>query len=83
MASWRERRAWRAEFKSLGVRQTSDRERAAVWAEEKAQEARHWLRSQEHRPYYIGAVISAVATVLGAILGALIALIASHFRGAC
>ena len=83
MASWRERRAWRAEFKSPGVRQTSDRERAAVWAEEKAQEARRWLRSQEHRPYYIGAVISAVATVLGAILGALIALIASHLRGAC
>ena len=83
MASWRERRAWRAEFKSPGVRQTSDRERAAVWAEEKAQEVRRWLRSQEHRPYYIGAVISVVATVLGAILGALIALIASHLRGAC
>jgi hypothetical protein len=47
--------------------------------EEKAQEARRWLRSQEHHPYYIGAVIGAGATVVGAILGALIA---SYVRGA-
>jgi hypothetical protein len=67
MASRRERRAWRTEFNSLGVRQTSDRERQSVWAEEKAQEARRWLRSQEHHPYYIGAVIGAVATMVGAI----------------
>jgi hypothetical protein len=80
MASWRERRAWPTEFKRLGVRQTSDRERASVWAEEKAQEARRWLRSREHHPYYIGAVIGAGATVVGAILGALIA---SYVRGAC
>jgi len=49
MTTRRERRAWRAEFKSLGTRQVSDRERAAIWHEDKAQEARRWLRAQERR----------------------------------
>jgi hypothetical protein len=36
MATWRARRAWRREFKSLGIRQVKAREAHSVWHEEKA-----------------------------------------------
>ena len=73
MASWRQRREWRAEFRGLGTRQVSDRERRSIWHnEDKAKEARQWLRSQERRPYVIGAAIGALATLAAAIIAALI-----------
>jgi hypothetical protein len=71
VASWRERRAWRAEFKALGVRQTSERERISLWDEAKLHEARRWLRAQDRRPY-IGAGATIVGAILAAIVGALI-----------
>jgi integrase len=54
MASRRQRREWRSEFKGLGTRQVTERERRSIWHnEEKAQEARRWLRTQE-RPLRYG-----------------------------
>jgi hypothetical protein len=40
VASWEERRAWRDEFRSLGVELVRDRVRLAAWDDEKLQEAR-------------------------------------------
>jgi hypothetical protein len=48
VASWEERRAWRDEFRSLGVELVRDRVRLAAWDDEKLQEARRWLWWQEH-----------------------------------
>ena len=54
MASRRQRREWRSEFKGLGTRHVTERERRSIWHnEEKAQEARRWLRTQE-RPLRYG-----------------------------
>ena len=39
-ASWREWRAWRREFKSLGIRQVKEREARSIWHGEKQQAAR-------------------------------------------
>jgi hypothetical protein len=74
MATWRERRAWRAEFKSLGTRQVSERERISAWyaTPGKLEEARRWLRKQERRPYLIGAAIGALATIATGVVAALI-----------
>jgi hypothetical protein len=74
MATWRERRAWRAEFKSLGTRQVRDRERISAWYQTpgKLEEAGRWLREQERRPYLIGAAIGALATIAAAVVAALI-----------
>jgi len=45
----------------------------SIWHnEEKAQEARRWLRTQERRPYVMGAAIGALATLAAAIVVALI-----------
>jgi hypothetical protein len=41
MATWRERRAWRREFRSFGIRQVKERERASTWHEEKLPEGGH------------------------------------------
>jgi hypothetical protein len=72
MASRRERREWRSEFRGLGTRQVSDRERRSIWHnEEKAHEARRWLRTQERRPYLMGVAIGALATLVAAIAAAL------------
>ena len=61
MATWREWRAWRREFKSLGIRQVKERNEArSIWHEEKQQAARWWLREQELLPY----VITALATFI-------------------
>src|SRR5262249_49770734 len=60
MATWREWRAWRREFKSLGIRQVKEREARSIWHEEKQQSARWWLREQELLPY----VITALATLI-------------------
>ena len=43
MATWREWRAWRREFKSPGIRQVKERARS-IWHGEKQQAARWWLR---------------------------------------
>ena len=64
MATWREWRAWRREFKSLGIRQVKEREARSIWHEEKQQAARWWLREQELLPY----VITALATLIVASL---------------
>ena len=73
MASRRQRREWRSEFKGLGTQQVTERERRSIWHnEEKAQEARRWLRTQERRPYVMGAAIGALATLAAAIVVALI-----------
>jgi hypothetical protein len=73
MASWREKREWRSEFRGLGTRQVSERERRSIWHnEDKAQEARRWLRKQERRPYIRGVAIGSVATLAAAIVAALI-----------
>ena len=60
MATWREWRAWRREFKSLGIRQVKEREARSIWHQEKQQAARWWLRKQELLPY----VITALATLI-------------------
>ena len=60
MATWREWRTWRREFKSLGIRQVKDREAHSIWHEEKQQAARWWLREQELLPY----VLAALATLI-------------------
>ena len=60
MATWREWRAWRREFKSLGIRQVKEREARSIWHQEKQQAARWWLREQELLPY----VITALATLI-------------------
>jgi hypothetical protein len=39
MATWREWRAWRREFKSLGIRQVKEREARSIWHQEKQQAA--------------------------------------------
>jgi hypothetical protein len=52
MATWREWRAWRREFKSLGIRQVKEREAHSIWHEEKQQAARWWLREQELLPTF-------------------------------
>jgi hypothetical protein len=66
MATWREWRAWRREFKSLGIRQVKEREARSIWHQEKQQAARWWLREQELLPY----VITALATlIVGLIAG--------------
>lgn len=64
MASWRERRAWRREFKSLGVRQVKDREAHSIWHEEKQREARRWLRERELLPY----LITGLATIIAGLI---------------
>src|SRR5215831_13819478 len=56
MATWREWRAWRREFKSLGIRQVKEREAHSIWHEEKQQAARWWLREQELLPYVLAAL---------------------------
>src|SRR5438046_7990902 len=60
MATWQEERAWRQEFKSLGIRQVKEREARSIWHAEKQQAARWWLREQELLPY----VITALATLI-------------------
>jgi hypothetical protein len=40
--------------------------------EDKAREARRWLRGQELRPYFVGATIGAFATLAAAIVAALV-----------
>jgi hypothetical protein len=72
VASWRERRTWRSEFKTLGVRQTSERERISLWGEEKLREARRWLRAQDRRPYWIGVIGTILAAVIGALIAAIV-----------
>jgi hypothetical protein len=56
MATWREWRAWRREFKSLGIREVKEREAHSIWHEEKQQAARWWLREQELLPYVLAAL---------------------------
>jgi hypothetical protein len=68
MAPWQERRDWRKEFKSLGIEQTRDRIRISLWDEEKLQEARRWLRWQEHRHHYISVVVAAVVAIGGIVV---------------
>jgi hypothetical protein len=72
MASRRERREWRAEFKSFGVGLTCDWVRISIWREEKLQEARRWLYWQEHRHHYIGVIVGVIIAVIG--------IIAAYFR---
>ena len=60
MATWREWRAWRREFKSLGIRQVKECEAHSIWHEEKQQAARWWLREQELLPY----ILAALATLI-------------------
>jgi hypothetical protein len=67
MASWRERRAWRWEFRSLGMRQTRERQARSTLHEEKLQEASRWLREQELRPYVIGALSAIIVGILALI----------------
>jgi hypothetical protein len=64
MATWRERRAWRREFKGLGIRQVKEREARSIWHEEKQREARRWLRERELLPY----AITAIATIIAALI---------------
>jgi hypothetical protein len=37
MATWRERRAWRREFRSLGIRQVKERERASMYSRKRSE----------------------------------------------
>jgi len=71
MATWRQRRAWRREFKSLGIRQVKERVAIASWHEEegKQEAARRWLRKQELRP----AIVTALATIIATIIVGVIA----------
>jgi hypothetical protein len=69
MATWRERRAWRREFKGLGIRQVKEREARSIWHEEKQREARQWLRERELLPYAITALAALIAAFIGAFIG--------------
>jgi hypothetical protein len=75
MATRREKRAWRAEFKSLGTRQVAELERISAWYQTpgKLEEARRWLREQERPPYLRMTLTTAAATIIGTTLGALLA----------
>jgi hypothetical protein len=74
MVSWREKRAMRAEFKSLGTRQVRESKRISLWhaTPGKLEEARRWLQEQERPPYLRMTLTAAAATIIGAILGALL-----------
>src|SRR5262245_2430395 len=67
MASWRERRAWRAEFRQLGADAVQRGIQRSVWHSqpEKLQAARNWLWWQEHRLAVIGLVIAGVGGLVG------------------
>jgi len=65
MATWKERRAWRREFKSLGIRQVKAREAGSIWHGEKQQAARRWLREHELMPYVIAMLLAiAIAAII-------------------
>jgi hypothetical protein len=59
MATWREWRAWRREFRSLGIRQVKEREARSIWHEEKQQAARFGCESRSCSP-----TITALATLI-------------------
>jgi hypothetical protein len=63
MATWREWRAGRREFKSLGIRQVKECEARSIWHGEKQQAARWWLREQELLPYVITALATPIEDV--------------------
>ena len=69
VASWEERRAWRDDFRSLGIELVRDRVRLAAWDDEKLQEARRWLWWQEHLVTVIvisiGGAVAIAATLVG------------------
>ena len=69
MASWEERRAWRDEFRGLGIELVRDRVRLGAWYDEKLQEARHWLWWQEH-----------LGTIIVISMGGAVALVAGPHR---
>ena len=71
VASWEERRAWRDEFRSLGVELVRDRLRLAAWHEEKLQEARRWLWWQEHLVTIIVISMGGAVAIVAALIGLL------------
>jgi hypothetical protein len=77
MASRQEKRAWRKECKTQGERWVRGQQEASIGSGEKLQYQRRWLKRQELKPYFIGAV----ASFLGAALGASATLGAAFIRG--
>jgi hypothetical protein len=69
VASWEERRAWRDEFRSLGVELVRDRVRLAAWDDEKLQEARRWLWWQEHLVTIIVIAMGGAVAIVAALIG--------------
>jgi hypothetical protein len=69
MATWKERRAWRREFKSLGIRQVKAREAGSIWHGEKQQAARRWLREHELMPYVIAMLLAIAMAAIIAFFG--------------
>jgi hypothetical protein len=71
VASWDERRAWRDEFRSLGVELVCDRLRLAAWHEDKLQEARRWLWWEEHLVTIIVISMGTAVAIAAALIGLL------------
>jgi hypothetical protein len=71
VASWEERRAWRDEFRSLGVELVRDRLRFGPWHQEKLQEARRWLWWQEHLVTIIVISMGGAVAMAAALIGLL------------
>jgi hypothetical protein len=78
-ASRQQKREWRKQFETEGVRAVRAQELNSVGSAEKLQYMRRWLRRQESLPYTIGAAIGGVSSIVGAIAGALI----TAFIGGC
>jgi hypothetical protein len=72
MATRNEKRQWRKEFETQGIRWVREQEAHSIGSPEKLQCARRWLRRQEMLPYALGASIGAVASIAGTIVGALL-----------
>ena len=71
VASWEERRAWRDEFRNLGVELVRDRLRLAAWHEEKLREARRWLWWQERLVTIIVISMGGAVAIAAALVGLL------------
>jgi hypothetical protein len=65
MASRRERREWRADFRDRGVANVRRMVQASNFSEEKLRYARCWLWRREHALDLTGAGIAGVVVIVG------------------
>jgi hypothetical protein len=67
MASWREKREWRADFRDRGVENVRAMVKLSIFAEEKLRYARRWLWLRDHAITLIGLVVAACGVVVALI----------------